>query len=83
MGCTNNIGGVIFRNASKYRLKMSPPLPGEMVFALDTGEHGWLGKDGKLVWKDLSIDIEEGSGYLFSICESPKVFTESSNWESM
>jgi len=47
------MSGIIFRREPKINLVNEPPVIGEMVFALDTGEHGWLNADGVLVWKKL------------------------------
>lgn len=48
--------GIFFRRACKSVLEAQPPKPGEMVFATDTGEHGWLDENNILVWKLLLQD---------------------------
>ena len=48
--------GIILRKELKAALVADAPVQGEMVFATDTGEHGWINKDGILVWKDLSVE---------------------------
>lgn len=45
--------GVLFRRDTKTALITNPPVPGEMVFATDTGEHGWLDDGFNLIWKRL------------------------------
>jgi len=42
--------GILFRRALKEKLIMSPPLVGELVYAIDTNEHGWLNAEGVLKW---------------------------------
>jgi len=49
--------GLIARRATKDVLIATPPIQGEMVYALDTGEHGWLNKVNQLVWKDLLEEV--------------------------
>lgn len=49
------MSGIIFRREPKINLVNEPPVIGEMVFALDTGEHGWLDENRGLVWKKLDI----------------------------
>ena len=48
--------GIILRRGSKASLIVDPPRTGEMVFAVDTGEHGWLNPSEILVWKNLETD---------------------------
>lgn len=48
--------GVHFRRMCKIVLEAHPPVMGEMVFATDTGEHGWLNEKGVLVWDLLKED---------------------------
>ena len=81
--CNSTTAGVIFRMDCKSTFINHPPLKGEMVFALDTGEHGWLNELNVLTWKDLSIDEVGDSGELFEVCASPHIFTEASNWETL
>jgi len=66
-----NITGIFFRRACKSVLTANPPRPGEMVFATDTGEHGWLDETNTLVWKSL-IDsgVASGNSGLESIYEA-------------
>jgi hypothetical protein len=45
--------GIIQRRGTKASLISSPPVVGELVFATDTGEHGWLNETSTLVWKKL------------------------------
>lgn len=82
MACYNGTEGIIFRNGCKDYLIGNPPLPGEMVFADDTGEHGWLDENGDLVWIDLTVD-NEVSTPIYRVCQSPHVFSESTNWETI
>lgn len=42
--------GILQRRNAKQVLIDNPPLVGEIVFATDTGEHGWLDETGTLVW---------------------------------
>jgi len=67
--------GVYLRRYCKQLLAAHPPERGEMVFALDTGEHGWLDQNGKLVWRLLSEDktteIEKEC-----ICKTIHIFKE-------
>ena len=46
--------GIILRRKDKADFSEANVVAGELVFALDTGEHGWKDKDGHLVWKDLN-----------------------------
>lgn len=46
--------GVLLRRNTKANLVDLPPVQGEMVFATDTGEHGWLNQSNTLVWKVLN-----------------------------
>lgn len=46
--------GIIQRRDTKANLITDPPVTGELVFALDTGEHGWLDENSVLVWKKLN-----------------------------
>jgi hypothetical protein len=50
--------GIIQRRDTKTNLELLPPVEGELVFALDTGEHGWLDENGVLVWKKLNEEVE-------------------------
>lgn len=50
--------GVILRRALKAELIADPPIPGEMVFATDTGEHGWIDEASQLWWKRLEVDVD-------------------------
>ncbi len=45
--------GVLFRRNTKGILETLPPLEGEIVFATDTGEHGWLNSRSEIVWSNL------------------------------
>ena len=45
--------GILFRRADKNILISQPPLEGEMVFAIDTQEIGFL-ENGSLIWKKFS-----------------------------
>ena len=47
------VTGIIQRRSNKVNLISDPPVTGEIVFALDTGEHGWLDETSTLVWKKL------------------------------
>lgn len=46
--------GILQRRGTKQSLVNNPPLVGELVFATDTGEHGWLDELGSLVWQKLN-----------------------------
>jgi len=48
--------GAFLRRASKLVLTANPPKIGEMVFATDTGEHGWADENNVLQWKSLAED---------------------------
>ena len=50
--------GIIFRRDLKAKLILTPPEVGEMVFATDTGEHGWMSNLGNIVWRKLTVDKE-------------------------
>ena len=50
--------GIILRKGPKRIFAVEdgfPPISGELVYATNTGEHGWL-KDDIVVWKNLLID---------------------------
>lgn len=49
--------GVLFRRATKTKLIQEPPLVGELVYATDTNEHGWLDVYGNLKWGNLSDSV--------------------------
>lgn len=50
--------GILLRRDTKANLIADPPLTGEMVFATDTGEHGWYDETSTLIW----AKINEGAG---------------------
>jgi len=50
--------GIILRRDLKEKLILSPPVMGEIVYATDTGEHGWLSNNCNLLWRDLNIDLD-------------------------
>jgi len=54
--------GIVLRRNTKNVLTTIPPVAGEIVFATDTGEHGWLDNLGVLNWKTLN---EKVSKYTF------------------
>jgi len=49
--------GILFRRGLKLNLIVDPPLVGEIVYAIDTNEHGWLevdtNGDAQLKWGNL------------------------------
>jgi len=69
--------GIIFRRDTKAKLLMDPPALGELVFATDTGEHGWLSATRNVLWRKLSVD-NAISGDLTTKCYN----TEHINTES-
>jgi len=52
--------GIVLRRDLKQNLENNPPRNGELIYATDSGEHGWsnVKDNGKLVWKDLTSVIE-------------------------
>ena len=46
--------GIIARRGLKDNLRNTTTNPGEILYATDTGEHGWRDANGDLVWKRLS-----------------------------
>jgi len=59
------LNGIILRNSCKQNLTDNPPVPGEMVFALDTGEHGWLDEKGILTWVKLNSNNQLKANIVF------------------
>jgi len=43
--------GIILRRKNKTFFTDSPPEFGEIVFAIDTNEHGWKHTNGSIIWK--------------------------------
>ena len=57
--------GIILRNSCKSNLMKTPPIMGEIVYATDTGEHGWLDHTGKLLWVVLGTNSPEEKNIIF------------------
>jgi len=75
--------GIFFRRSIKSELILNPPIEGEMVFALDTGEHGWLDENGTLQWKRLIDDIVNSSGIIYETCAKLHISVDSTNWGTL
>jgi len=50
------VTGIFLRRDTKANLTLNPPLVGELVFATDTGEHGWINASAVLTWRDIAVD---------------------------
>lgn len=61
----SNPRGTILRNSCKQKLTLNPPIPGEVVYALDTGEHGWLDENGVLLWVKIGSFVKNAEKIVF------------------
>ena len=56
--------GIILRRNTKDILITKPPVVGEIVYSVDTFEHGWLDNTGNLIWKYLGELVIAPGGVL-------------------